>query len=75
MIEYTVKVYDSGTRFWYVNDLLHREDGPAIEWSNGDRSWYLHGNKVTEQEVMKPAKELTVADIEKLLGHKVKIVK
>ncbi len=22
---------------------LHREDGPAIEWSNGDKFWYLNG--------------------------------
>jgi len=21
----------------------HREDGPAIEWANGDKSWYLNG--------------------------------
>jgi hypothetical protein len=35
----------------------------------------LNDVKVTEEAVMKPAKELTVADIEQLLGHKVKIVK
>jgi hypothetical protein len=23
---------------------LHREDGPAVEWSNGDKAWYLNGN-------------------------------
>ena len=23
---------------------LHRESGPAIEWSNGDRSWYIDGS-------------------------------
>ena len=21
---------------------LHREDGPAVEWSNGDKYWYLN---------------------------------
>jgi len=30
---------------WYLNGWLHREDGPAIEWANGDRFWYLNGNK------------------------------
>jgi hypothetical protein len=98
MIEYKVKVYDSGTREWYLDGQLHRTDGPAIEWAsgarewylngklhredgpaleqlNGTRLWYLNGRQVTEEEVIKPAKELTVADIEKLLGHKVKIVK
>ena len=43
MIEYTVKVYDDGTKEWYINGKLHREDGPAIEWANGDRYWYLNG--------------------------------
>jgi hypothetical protein len=98
MIEYTVKVYEDGDRFWYLNGELHREDGPAVECSNGTRKWYLdgqlhredgpaieyadgtrfwylHGNRVTEEAVMNPAKELTVAEIEQLLGHKVKIVK
>jgi len=32
-----------GTKRWYLNGLLHREDGPAIEWSNGDKSWYFNG--------------------------------
>jgi hypothetical protein len=22
---------------------LHREDGPAIEWANGDKYWYTYG--------------------------------
>jgi hypothetical protein len=26
-----------------LNDQRHREDGPAIEWANGDKSWYLNG--------------------------------
>jgi hypothetical protein len=21
----------------------HREDGPAIEWDNGDKEWYING--------------------------------
>jgi len=33
-----------GTKRWYLNDVLHRVDGPAIEWWNGDCVWYLHGN-------------------------------
>jgi hypothetical protein len=64
-----------GTRFWYLHGKLHREDGPAIEYPNGDCFWYLNDVKVTEEAVMNPAKELTVAGIEQLLGHKVKIVK
>ena len=101
MIEYTVKVYGDGIKHWYLNNKIHREDGPAIEWpdgtkfwclngklhredgpaveyADGDKSWYLNGKLLTQEEHQKrmnPAKELTVAEIEKWLGHKVKVVK
>jgi len=42
MIEYTVKVKDNGNKFWYLNDKLHREDGPAAEYADGDKFWYLN---------------------------------
>jgi len=28
---------------YYVNGLLHRDHGPAIEWSNGTKEWYRFG--------------------------------
>lgn len=28
---------------WYLNGKLHREDGPAVERSNGIKEWYYHG--------------------------------
>jgi hypothetical protein len=42
MIEYIVKVYPSGTKSWFLNGKLHREDGPAIEGSGGAKFWYLN---------------------------------
>ena len=39
---YEVKVYNNGDKSWFLNGELHREDGPAIEWSNGDKLWYLN---------------------------------
>ena len=35
--------YADGTKFWYLNDKRHREDGPAIEYANGTKYWYLNG--------------------------------
>jgi hypothetical protein len=33
-----------GTKHWRnESGQLHREDGPATEWTNGDKSWWLHG--------------------------------
>jgi hypothetical protein len=33
-----------GTKYWYLNGCFHREDGPAIEWTDGGREWWLNGN-------------------------------
>lgn len=43
METYIVKVYTNGDRSWCQNGLLHRTDGPAVEWANGDRGWYQNG--------------------------------
>jgi hypothetical protein len=36
------KVDEYGTKWWYLNGKLHRSDGPAIEFSEGDTIWYLN---------------------------------
>ena len=43
MIEYTVKVHDGRTKEWYLNGKKHREDGPAVEYANGNKEWHLNG--------------------------------
>jgi hypothetical protein len=47
MKEYTVKVYNDRTE-WFLNDKLHREDGPAVEWNSGDKEWFLNGQRHRE---------------------------
>ena len=42
MLEYKVKVFEDRTE-WFLNDLLHREDGPAIEYASGHKYWYKNG--------------------------------
>ena len=42
MKEYTVNVSDNGDKYWYINGKLHREDGPAVEFSDGDKIWYIN---------------------------------
>ena len=32
-----------GTKQWYLNGQLHRADGPAVEWADGDKHWFLDG--------------------------------
>ena len=40
---YEVRIYKNGDEFWYRNGKLHREDGPAVEWTDGSKFWYRNG--------------------------------
>ena len=67
-----------GDKSWWQNDQRHRIDGPAVEWRDGTKLWYINGKQMTEAEFLaatQPAIEMTVADVEKLLGKRVKIIK
>jgi hypothetical protein len=46
----------SGNKCWYLDDKLHREDGPAVEYIDGSKEWYL-GGKLHRED--KPAVENT----------------
>ena len=39
-----------GNIFWYKDGLLHREDSPAIQFSDGFKLWYLNDIQKTEEE-------------------------
>ena len=42
-MNYTIKTNKHGDKFYYLNKVLHREDGPAKEYVNGDKHWYKNG--------------------------------
>ena len=46
-----------GDRYWYKNELRHREDGPAIEYNNGDKEYWLNGVEVEEKDIVKDSKK------------------
>jgi len=50
MKKYTVKVDDDGDVFWYKSgtDILHREDGPAVERNDGIKEWFQDGKRHRE---------------------------
>ena len=67
-----------GTKSWWQNGQYHRTDGPAIERADGYKFWYINGEGMTEEKFLaatQPVVEMTVADVEKLVGKRVKIVK
>ena len=42
-IEYKVTVYSNGDIYWHNKEgLFHREDGPAVEYPNGSKHWYIN---------------------------------
>ena len=41
MIEW--RINELGTTRWFLIGKLHREDGPAIEYSDGTRAWWSNG--------------------------------
>jgi hypothetical protein len=46
--EYTVIVRTDGTKEWYDESKLHREDGPAVEHADGAMFWYRNGKRHRE---------------------------
>jgi hypothetical protein len=50
----------SNKRWFNEDGNLNREDGPAIEYTNGDKCWYINGKRHREDG---PA-------IERVSGHK-----
>ena len=39
------EVNSFGDKYWILNGLFHREDGPAIEYVSGSKKWYLNGKR------------------------------
>ena len=42
------EIDERGTKRWYKDGKLHREDGPAFESENGYKSWYINGKRHRE---------------------------
>ena len=72
------EISPSGT-FWRRKGKHHREDGPAREWADGSKEWWLNGKEYTEEEFNRATKndvpEYTMEEAIKLIGHEFKIKK
>ena len=58
---------------WYVNGKIHREDGPAIEYANGEKFWYLNDTKYSEEEFNQWRIKKLLNDKLQQLPHKNKV--
>ena len=46
MREQFIHIDEDGDKYYYSDKemtVLHREDGPAIEYTDGSKSWYIDG--------------------------------
>jgi hypothetical protein len=41
-----------------LDGKLHREDGPAIEWADGSKAWYLNDKNYTKSEFLEKTKKV-----------------
>ena len=49
-IKSEIIVDDNGSKFWFnANGVLHRKDGPAVEFADGSKEWYV-GGKILKGE-------------------------
>jgi|SRR5579859_1289797 len=39
------KIDQFGTKRWLIHDQLHRENGPAVVYTDGSKAWFLHGQR------------------------------
>ena len=44
-----------GNKYWFLNGKLHRVDGPAVEYVNGTKVWWLNSKHCKPIEVFKAA--------------------
>jgi len=52
----TMTTDTDGTQIWYLNGLLHREDGPAFIGADGSQEWWLNGKIYTFNKFCKKLK-------------------
>ena len=43
---YDVEFKMHGYKSWHTNGKLNRLGGPAIEWTNGGKEWYINGEQI-----------------------------
>ena len=62
---------------WWIDNKRHRLDGPAVVRGDGLKEWWIDGEELTEAEFIEatqPCESMTVSQIEKELGKKIKII-
>lgn len=53
--DYIIAHYSNGDKEYMdrININFHREDGPALEYANGDKRWFINGVEYPEDQYLK----------------------
>lgn len=43
-----IKLGKDGATFWYLHGVVHRDDGPAVVYPNGEKWWFQFGKQHRE---------------------------
>jgi len=47
---YEVETFDDGWTYYYRDGYSHRENGPAIIWTDGSADYHLNGVSVSKEK-------------------------
>jgi len=62
------KIIDKyGSVCYYKDDKLHREDGPAVEYADGAKAWYLNSIRYSEKDYIVEVRKIKLQRIKELL--------
>ena len=60
-----LRIGQGDTYYYNKNNILHREDGPAIEFKRGRKGWFLDGIEYTHEEYKKKMRRNKIKEISK----------
>ena len=60
-------ISENGTKAWYVDGKLHRVDGPAVEYADDIKSWWVYDKRYTSNKAFQKAAKLTDEEMAKVI--------
>ena len=58
------RISSRGDQFWLnYNGQYHREDGPAVIWANGTKTWWINSNPCYNNKSFQKAANLSDEDM------------
>jgi len=63
MEEKILKVFRDRIVYYNKNKQYHNDIGPAVEWYDGDREWWINGNKISEAEFIQQKRDRMIKEI------------